>query len=559
MKDNTLNKIGDVLLIDVLPKITGKILITDFSDDIEGVTASRTVRKEFRVSSDRIFWNDWKELNADNLSSEEYSVDNSLLIQLRYTRNGTDDSGIIKFNSIDFIGTREEIKINSPTTDASIFSDIINTPEIKNLENNLFKKLYFRGIVPEYITRGDNVDEKEDEDYIDLFSSVAKFYSMIISFSKRFENFYNDFDLMREQVRQGGIYFDESNITLEELQYLSKNFYDQIRQRGTEMIFKRKGYPLPNGSVLQIDGEFIRLIRNKSNDELLYENIPLERMGWCLGKSSPMYRGTSNSENLNKTKESTKDFQNLSNFALFSNGNASYAIKTYDGKRVLNLKSASGGKAGLGRQNENGNVSEHLCVVDSKLDYEITFAFRIIGNPGQGSVLTFGVEGFDSLKNKLNDSFVTPNGFSVSETFFTTDVSNKKNSVWYYVRGIIHAYSTENIEESLTNMGIGTNLYFNNPFVKYISPNIQITSSSNFEINIWDYKIRPLVRGTNIQPLKNGIVNSHSLGFIQNSNMFYSYVRNNNNNLSHNEITDIINEYLLPYNVTGMFIFTDNN
>lgn len=65
---------------------------------------------------------------------------------------------------------------------------------------------------------------------------------MFIRFFKRFEDFRTDFDLMREQVRQYGIYFDESNITLAELQYLAQHLYDQIRQRGTEMIFKRKGY-----------------------------------------------------------------------------------------------------------------------------------------------------------------------------------------------------------------------------------------------------------------------------------------------------------------------------
>ena len=63
---------------------------------------------------------------------------------------------------------------------------------------------------------------------------------MFICFFKRFENFKDDFSLMREQVRQYGVYFDESNITLEELQYLSQHLYDELRQRGTNMIFKKK-------------------------------------------------------------------------------------------------------------------------------------------------------------------------------------------------------------------------------------------------------------------------------------------------------------------------------
>lgn len=557
MKDNILNAIGDVLLIDVTPQITGKVHLTDFSDVVEGVTATRTVQKEFRNSPDGVFWNDWQELTAANLSSDEYIVDSSLTIQLRYTRTGSDSTGVIEFKSIDFMGSREAIQFVAPTISSSIFANIIGTPEMKALEENIFKKLYYRGIVPNYIPRAENSDEKEDRDYIDLFFSVARFYSMFIRFFKRFENFQDDFDLMREQVRQYGIYFDEANITLEDLQYLAQNLYDQIRQRGTEMIFKRKGYLLPNGETLQIDGEFIRLVRSKVSDELLYENIPLEKVGWCMRQCSPMYRGTGMSKYLNKTKELSDDFENLSNFVITQNGNSSYKLMDYDGKKVLDLQ-ANGGIVGLGRQDENLNVDDNIYVVDSRLDYEITFAFCVIGGLSQHANIEFGVEGFDSLKNKLDDAFITPNGFSVSETFFTIQTINKVPKVWYHVRGIIHSYSTANVNSSPTNIGFGTNLYFNNSFVKYILPKIQISSTEKTEVAIWDYKIRPLVRGTNILPLKDGTTNSHSLGFIQSSRIFYAYVRNNNNSQSQDEITDIIEKYLLPFNVTDIFVFMSN-
>lgn len=558
MKDNILNAIGDVLLIDVTPQITGRVPLTDFSDVVDGVTATRTVQKEFRISPDGVFWNDWQELTAANLSSEEYVVDSSLTIQLRYTRTGSDSTGVIEFKSIDFMGSREAIQFVAPTISSSIFANIIGTPEMKALEENIFKKLYYRGIVPNYIPRAENSDEKEDKDYVDLFFSVARFYSMFIRFFKRFENFQDDFDLMREQVRQYGIFFDEANITLEDLQYLAQNLYDQIRQRGTEMIFKRKGYLLPNGETLQIDGEFIRLVRSKVSDELLYENIPLEKVGWCMRQCSPMYRGTGMSKFLNKTKELSEDFEDLSNFVITQSGDSSYQLMDYDGKKVLDLQANNGGTVGLGRQDEELNVEDNLYVVDSRLDYEITFAFRVIGDPSRHTDIKFGVEGFDSLKNKLDDAFITPNGFSVSETFFTIQTLNKVRTVWYHVRGIIHAYSTANVESSPTNIGFGTNLYFNNSFVKYILPKIQISSTTKTEVAIWDYKIRPLVRGTNILPLKDGTTNSHSLGFIQSSRIFYAYVRNNNNSQSQDEITDIIEKYLLPYNVTDIFVFMSN-
>lgn len=561
MKDNILNAIGDVLLIDVTPQITGRVLLTDFSDVVEGVTATRTVQKEFRISPDGVFWNDWQELTAANLSSEDYIVDSSLTIQLRYTRTGSDSTGVIEFKSIDFMGSREAIQFVAPTISSSIFANIIGTPEMKALEENIFKKLYYRGIVPNYIPRAENSDEKEDKDYIDLFFSVARFYSMFIRFFKRFENFQDDFDLMREQVRQYGIFFDEANITLEDLQYLAQNLYDQIRQRGTEMIFKRKGYLLPNGETLQIDGEFIRLVRSKVSDELLYENIPLEKVGWCMGQCSPMYRGTANSINLNKTKENSKDFVYLSNFVITEGGNISksdYYLLNTDGKRCLNLKATSGGIVGLGRSNENYEVSDNLYVADSKMDYEITFALKVMSDNNGGNI-KFSVEGFNSLKNKLNDSFITPNGEAISDVFFNLDLSKFRKNTWYYIRGIIHAYSSTPQDKGFeTNIGYGNNLFFNNSFVKYILPSIQLYGGTSSNICIWDYKIRPLVRGTNILPLKNGYENSQSLGFIQSSRIFYAYVRNNNNSQSQSEITDIIEKYLLPYNMTDIFVFMSN-
>lgn len=561
MKDNILNAIGDVLLIDVKPQITGRVHLTDFSDVVEGVTATRTVEKEFRVSPDGVFWNDWQELNAANLSSSEYIVDSSLTIQLRYTRTGSDSTGVIEFKSIDFMGSREAIQFVAPTISSSIFANIIGTPEMKALEENIFKKLYYRGIVPNYIPRAENSDEKEDKDYIYLFFSVARFYSMFIRFFKRFENFQDDFDLMREQVRQYGIYFDEANITLEELQYLAQNLYDQIRQRGTEMIFKRKGYLLPNGETLQIDGEFIRLLRSKVSDELLYENIPLNQVGWCLGQSSPMYRGTSQGYYLNKTLENSSDFQDLDNFLINKNNERSTAsiVETEDGKKVLSFNILNDSKIGIGNLKDNAEIPDkYFVVVDSKLDYEITFAIKILDGVNSKNTITFGVDGYDVLKNKLSDAFITPNGDKVTDVFFEISEAKFKNEVWYFVRGILFSYSSSNLEESLTNIGFGNNLYFNNSFVKYIIPKIIINGLYETEIQIWDYKIRPLIRGTNILPLKNGTENSHSLGFIQSSRIFYAYARNNNNSQSQDEITDIIEKYLLPYNVTDIFVFMSN-
>lgn len=555
MKNNKLLTIGDILIVRVVSQTNGKVKLSSFTDSLIGLTDGRNVKREFRITSDNIFWTNWDDLTDENLSKTDKIVsDGSFIIEVRYTRIGSDDSGEIEFKSINFQGEVESKRFVAPTIEESMFSNIIDEPELKNLEKNIFKKLYYHGILPKYIIRAENSDLKEDKDFVDLWSSVSKFFGLFIRFFKRYENFNKDYSLLYEYVKQNGLYFDESKVTLEDLQYLSQHFYDQIRQRGTNMIFKRKGDILPDGSEVPIDGEFIRLVRSKIYDELKYEVIPLNKLGWCLGQSSPLYKGTSNSKFLNKTKENTEDFIDLSNFVLNSVGDSFYTLSKFEDKKVLMLTANNGGITGLGRIDEEQDVSENLYVVDSKMDYEITFAFKIISDLSENSHVKFGVEGFDSRKNKLNDSFMIPSGGAISELFFDTTTENKSKDCWYYARGIIHAYSTKTMDNSKTNLGFGNNLYFNNSFTKYILPKIHIEGNSETQIAIWDYKIRPLVRGTNILPLKDSSENAVSLGFIQSSRIFFLYAKNNNS-LSEEELDDIINRYLLPFNLSTIFVY----
>ena len=556
MADNIISNIGDVLIVRIEPKITGKIRFTRYTETIENETEERSLKREFRISQDGVFWTDWATLNIDNLSSEEYFTDSYIQIEIRYTRTGTDESGDIVFKSIDFNGTRKSIQFDAPTLQSSIFGNIIGTNILAKLERNIFKKLYYRGILPDYIKRAENSSYNEDKDFVDLFYSIARFFSILISFFRRWENFRNDEDLLREQVRGYGIYFNENDITLSELKYIAQNILSQAQQRGTEMIFKRKG-------VAPIDGEFIRLTRNRICDELLYEYIPIYKIGWCLGNSSPIYKGTAMAYNLNKTKENTKDFQSLSNFVLSKSGTGSYSLQNTDNKRVIRLSATSRGTghSAIGRIDSNINVVDNIYSADSQLDYEITFAFKINSGTNLSKLtLNFGVEGFDINKEKLNDAFSTVDGFQVSENFFDQSMDIWKIGQWYYARGIIHAYSSENVIGSKTNLGIGQDLVFNNSFVKYIIPKIEFytKTAQNASIDIYDYKIRPLIRGKNILPLKNGSIDSHGLGFIQGSKILYTYVRNNNNGQSEDEIIDIIERYLYPFNTVNMFTITGN-
>lgn len=554
--DNKIYKIGDSLVINIKPKQKGTAIITGFIDSFIGLSEGKTLKREYRIAEDDLFYSDWLILSEKTILGKKIKQNNT--IQVKYTRTGTDASGDIEFQNIEFKGDFEPEIINSPILDGSIFADIAWDDKTDELAKNIFKKLYFRGIIPTYVLRGDNIDINEDRDYITLFWTIAKFYAIIFSFFKRFENFYNDEELMLEWIRQNGINFDESLITIEQLQFLANNFYDEIRKRGTKMIFNYEG-DVVNGVVNKIDGEFVRLIRSKKCDELLYENIPLNKIGWCLRQSSPLYRGTCFAERLNKTKENTQYFQDVNNFQTFALSSSTVSIEDEsDKKGVLLLKTIGNSACGLGRYNASTEISDRIYPADANLDYEITFMFKV-KLAGNNSKLHFGVEAFDISKRKVNDAFITINGNSITEKFLDGISLDKfKEGTWYFVRGIIHAYSSEVVENVKLNIGHGNNICFNNTFIKYILPHIYITSNNSSSVCVWDYKIRPMVRGTNILSLRSGYQNSHSLGFIQSPKIFYAYFRNNNNSQSKDEITDIIERYLLPFNMTDILQFIDN-
>lgn len=553
--DNKIHNIGDSLIITVKPQQNGTTILSGFNDSFVGLAEEKKIFREFRIIEDELFFGNWKELTESSISGRR--VNQNSYIEVRYTRQGTDDTGVIEFQFIEFQGDFEEDIINSPVLDRSIFSNIAWNEDTEQLARNLFKKLYFRGIIPNYILRGDNVDVNEDGDYITLFYVIAKFFAIIFKFFKRFENFYEDSELMLEWLRQNNIQIDESSISLEQMKFLANHLYDEIRKRGTTGIFNRQS-DVVNGVTKEIDGEFIRLIRSKRDNELIYEYMPLKSVGWCLGQSSPLYRGTCFAENLNKTKENSKDFINIENYQTFSSKNSSVTIQEVDDKKVLLLRTVDNTSCGLGRLDESTEVSDKLYVVDPELDYEITFMFKV-GSARNNAKLHFGVESFDSNKHKFYDAMITPNDSETKDWFLNgIYLKNLVENKWYFVRGIIHAYSSDITENVKLNIGYGNNLKFNNRFIKYILPKIYLSSGNLSSVYLWDYKIRPLVRGTNILPLKSGYEKSHSMGFIQSPRILYAYFRNNNNSQSEREITDIIEKYLLPFNMTDILQFINN-
>lgn len=550
-EDNVLTEDGEALIIMVNALIRGKLDINSFSDVLTG---DGTFEREFRINIESLFFTDWQPLTEEALAAIQYESNSVFSIQIRYVKTGGES---VVFNSLTMTGTWEAGRFEAPTLMSSLFASLVGSPELKGIDDNIFKKLYFRGVVPRYITRAENVSYDEDRDYVMLFSTISYFFSLMIAFFKRFENFRNDEELLREQVRGFGIQFNEGSVTLEELQYLAANYYSQIQQRGTDMITVRKGDTLPNGRIADIDGELVRLLHSNRYNELLIGTIADYKMGWCIRQASPMYRGTCQEVTLNKTPENTQDFQSLSNFPIAVSGSGAASIVSSDEKRVMRLAISNLGTAGIGRLVGSAtDQSAYLIAADPEISYEVTFAFRLVSGTKSDIEIYFGVEGFNDNGEKLDDAFVNLDGEVSDGRILYQNFSIWRQGIWYFARGVLNSYNTSLIAGTKTNLGVGVDLAFNNPFVRLILPRILVSSTSAAVVDLWDYKVRPLVRGKSVLPYKSGApANSHSLGFIQARDFMYTYARNNNS-LSQGEITDIIERYLYPYGKTDIFIFS---
>lgn len=558
--NNVMAAVGDMLLVAITCDISGRVSLASFTEDLTGVSAPADVARLFRVSADGLFWSEWTELtNAALQAAEPVTADGMMSIEVQYISQG--GSAPITFNSITFKGTVEPIQFVAPTIDESIFSGVVGSEQTKRIERNLFKKLYYRGVMAQYVTRGADRNYDEDRDYVSLFSTVGRFFAMMVSFAKRFENIYNDFDMLREYVRQIGLYFDEKSVTLEELQYLASHYYDEIRKRGTAMVFARRGDGRP------YNGEFVRLFGIEDSDELLTDNLPASKMGWCLGQASPLYRGVGGSNQLNKTRETSPDFESLGDFV--TTGNVSieeipdqYIVgydrekKTPVYKNKVCLKIT--GEGGLGRGDTATPVDDRVYTADCNLSYEVSFWMK---SDGKGT-LNFGVEGFNILKTALSTGFIRLDSTQVTDYFANElPLSTLKANTWYHVRGIIHAYSTKPVTINAPGLNIaphlGTQLCYNNYSVEYILPKIQLGGDdATATLYIWDYKIRPLVYGRNILPLKETLrVDARSNGFIQSQRLFYIFLKNNNNTMSQAQLEQIVNKYLIPYGFQPVFVY----
>lgn len=558
---------------------------TGYTDITVGENSTRYFRKEFCYSVCGLPFSEWVSLTDQNVASIVVSNSDFYFFKFRYIHVYTGVpstlSGTLEFTSIEIDHVDGTLPVNNDVFNNSIFSQFTEAYGYDTLlwSISVFEKIYQKGIVPTFITRGDANSIDDDRDYIDFWISICQLFAIIVVYSREFESFDSNEELLSEYLKQRSLLFCP-DATLTTLDYLMSNYYRIIRQRGTKGIVREETI---SGVLYQ--GELLNFICKGTTDEFLLNITRNNDIGWTIERSSPLYKGLTHHHKFHKAFEDTQDFIDITAYKIHA-VHGTVTIVTDGDKSALHITNvafpitidsdiitidatdptidATFGDAAIDEFCGISDIANaqvpltidsevitiddtdttidathtssmydvsHRIIIDPSLDYEITFW---VNQKELGEYLYFGVNTYDENGDLiLNKSMVDG---SDSNVFMEYKVLNIVDT-YYFVRGIIfnkdHA-----LDSSTTNLGIGNNLKFADGTCRFMYPVIGAIGISVgiVDMMLWDVKIKPL--STN-----------YSTGFIQLSNFLEFWIKNNNENLLYNTYGDSIEVPELEYDL----------
>lgn len=512
--------VGEIIYINH-EVLFGVLSVDNFTDIITGETVNRYFNKTFRYALNGFDFSDWQTLNLVNLQAIPVTEYNVLAIQFAYERVGSDATGQLEINSYVLTVTNQTLDLRK--YDKTIFKDYFafDDPEVLGWSVNVTEKLYEKGIVPNYILRKQGED---DQDYIDIWYIVTIFNAIIVKFGRTIKDYYYNRNLLIQFLRQRNLFVSDFN-SLSDLQYLADNYYDEINKRGTELVFKKKDATINQDA----DGEVLRLINWIEDDEFLYNLVINKHVGFCLGNSSPLFKGLYVHNSLNKAYEKTESVVDLGLYPLINSGDC--AIITDGSVDVLKISGVTDGEtAGIGDID-----MDKAIVVNSGINYEITF--KIKQPVTLSDNITFGVIGFDYEDNVVDLLSVID---GTTENFFFEKQPLIRDDMYFHVRGIIFNKDEPNrtAAQSLLNIGFGQHLVFDESIVKIIPVLIldrgTVAASNDGDLYIYDFQMKPCST-------------SYSKGFMNVANLIQLWITNRNNSFEIANLELLVRRFLIPY------------
>ena len=559
---NISTEVGDVISIKADVPIVGLLALTDFTDTVVGETITRYFDKTFRYSIDGINWSVWTALTVPNVQAVVVDPTNVFMIEYRYARVG-DPGGDLQFDNATLEAQQQPHECG-PAFGSSVFSQFFECVDIEMMTwcINVLEKLYQSGIVPEYITRGSMSNlNSSDKDYLDFWRTISCYFSLFVKYARTFETFQNNQFLLHKYLQNRGM-FNCTDTEHLDLLHLMNHFWDEMRQRGLQLMTIKKDTPLSGGRLKEVDGEVLRMICHEACDEFIFSLTEPENTSWNLNNSSPLFTGLHAHSNVVKgyAKKSSTLSQmptpvDLAEYPLVESsfisvisdvdneGNAISAISV--------VATGSGIKSGIGLDAAGASISTANAplgiVYDPCMDYEVTFMVKKVSGKVyvDFSFFSYTENGVGPL-NMLSASGIPSSGSTLNNFLFEESLEDfTETGRWYLVRGIVFGLYTLGIttQQQLLNINIGQNLingpanltYY--PGACHCYPTLLFDTEETGEVRIADFAMRPLNT-------------AYSASFLNLNRWINVWAKNNNNTYTQQQVEDMLRYYFIPYNTT---------
>lgn len=486
---------GNAVFITSYPTV-GVLALTSFMEDVEGVDGTHTFEKSFRYTIDGVHFSDWIALTFGNLSGLTLLPHQIVQFEFQYVKLQPLGDDQLEVNAIDVQFTQEAVQPQE-MFDKTIFKRFFESTDMRilNWYVNVLNKLYQKGLIPDYLERNVTDNVNEDEDFLQFWGSIAKFFAYYVIYARQFQNFHESEVLLFDFLEQRGLKISDTT-TLEQMNALMKDYYAEVLKRGTISVVDRE----EKGA--DIDGELLRLLWYKRHqDEFIFNPRLPQHIGWNLGNSSPLYRGLYLHDNANKAPEPQ----------LYPNNIALYdgATLTIDeGHNILSVTS------------DTLSFIDKIKV-DSNLDYQFSFLIKC------SDPITVKLLCYDKDLN-LIDTISYKDG-STNNTLLD-EVKLYRGDKYLPINLFIYNSNKPLFSADTTEIHQGNDVKLHTDAV-WVAPQITIDGQANI------YGLRYL-------PLKT----PYSHGIIQTNNVIDTFFVNNNNHFTFKQAHNHIVKYLIPYN-----------
>lgn len=491
-----IKKEGNSIFISSYPTV-GIIALTSFFEDLDGEDGTHLFQKSFRYTVDGVHFSEWMSLTVPNLTGLALLPHQIVKFEFEYLKIQPLGDDQLQVNELQLQFNQQPVDPQE-MFDKTIFKAFFESNDMRvlNWYINVLNKLYQKGLIPDYLERNNTEIANSDEDFLQFWGAIAKFFSYYVIYARQFQNFYESESLLQEFLEQRGLKISDST-TLEQMNELMKNYYSEISKRGTIHIVDKQS----NG--LQIDGELLRLLWYKQHqDEFIFNPRLPQHIGWNLGNSSPLYKGLYLHDNANKAVEQQLYPKNIDLYT-----GASLIVD--EGHNVLTIS-------------DNSLQFTQKIKVDSNLDYQFSF---LIKSTAKISVKFICYD----VDNNIIDTYSYKDG-SVNDTALQ-QVKLYRGDKYLPVNVFLYNSNKPTFANDLTEIHQGSDIKLHSDVV-WVSPQITIEDG---DANIY---------GIRFLPLKT----PYSHGIIQTNNVIDSFIINNNNKYTFKQAHNYIVKYLLPYN-----------